>query len=153
MQQPVAPPLTATPAANSVHGLRLHPGPSGGISLYDLLAAQALRDTSAPAIFALGRAPLDFGGLLDQIDDVRTTLNDWGLGRGDRIAVLGARGPETAVALLGIACCATCVPLNSAAPVAELQRGLIETGAKALLVPTSVPGEVEELARRLGIVL
>ena len=106
------------------HGVGLHSGQAGGISVYDLISAQARRDANAPAIFAPGRAPLDFGGLLDQIDYIRTTLNGCGLGQGDRIALLGARGPEMAVALLGIACCATCVPLNSAAPVTETRTRL-----------------------------
>jgi acyl-CoA synthetase (AMP-forming)/AMP-acid ligase II/pimeloyl-ACP methyl ester carboxylesterase/acyl carrier protein len=45
------------------------------------------------------------------------------------------------------------VPLNSAAPVAELEQALVETGAKTLLVPTSAPAETRDLARRLGVLL
>lgn len=122
-------------------------------TLYELLSAQARRDPSADAILALGRPPLDYGALLDQIDGIRTALNDRGVGRGDRIALLGARGPEVAVALLGITSCAVCVPLNSAAPLTELERGLTETAVKALLVPATAAADVKGLALRLGIVL
>jgi acyl-CoA synthetase (AMP-forming)/AMP-acid ligase II/pimeloyl-ACP methyl ester carboxylesterase/acyl carrier protein len=122
-------------------------------SLFELLYLRAQKDPGAAAVVALGRTPLSFGALLDQFAHIRTTLNSRGLGRGDRIAVLGSRGPETAVALLGVACCATCVPMNPGAPSAELQHGLTETGAKALLVSEDASGDVKELARRAGIVL
>src|SRR5262245_57266155 len=112
-------------------------------SLYELLSGQAQHNASLDAILAPGRAPLTFGALLDQIDSIRTALNGHGLGRGDRIAVLGGRGPETAVAFLGVASCAVCVPFNATAPVAELERGLSETTAKALLVPATAPIDVK----------
>jgi oxalate---CoA ligase len=153
MPASVTEPVATTPAADRPQDGGSQAARIGGSSVYDLLSAQARRDASAVAILAPGRTPLDFGGLLNQIDYVRTALNGCGLGRGDRIAILGARGPETAVALLGIACCATCVPLNSAAPVTELERGLVETGAKALLVPETASVEVRELASRLGLAL
>ena len=122
--------------------------------MYELLSAQAQRDPNAAAILALGRTPLGFGALLEQIDNIRTTLNGCGLGRGDRIALLGGRGPDTAVALLGIASCAVCVPLNSTTPVTELEHGLSETGARALLVPTvAASAEMKDLAHRAGILL
>lgn len=122
-------------------------------TLYELLAVQAQRDPDAVAILALGRTPLTFGGLLDQIDNLRTVLNGCGLGRGDRIAHVGGRGPETAVALLGIASCAVCVPLNSSTPPTEMEKALEETKAKALLVPATTSVEMKSLARQLGIVL
>ncbi|MBX9775414.1 MAG: AMP-binding protein [Xanthobacteraceae bacterium] len=118
-----------------------------------MLSHQAQLNPGAAALFALGRVPLDFGALLNQFVDMRTTLNGCGLGRGDRVAVLGARGPETAAALLGVACCAVCVPMNPNAPLAEVQLGLAETGARALLVPATASADVKDLARRANIVL
>jgi len=118
-----------------------------------MLVAQAQRDADAAAILAPVRAPLAFGALLDQIKDVRTTLNRCGLGRGDRIALLAGRGPETAVAALSIACCAVCAPLNAATTPTELEHGLVQTGAKALLVPATVSSEVKDLAPQVGILL
>lgn len=122
-------------------------------SLYEILAIQAERDADAVAILAPRRAPLSFGALLDQIDHIRTTLNSWSLGRGDRIALLAGRGPDTAVAALGIASCAVCTPLNAAATSAELEQGLLRLGAKALLVPEIDTVAVKDLALRLGVAL
>jgi oxalate---CoA ligase len=122
-------------------------------SLYALIAVQARRNPDAAAILAPGRLPLNFGGLLAQIDHVRTTLNRCGLGRGDRIALLAGRGPETAVAALGIASCAVCVPLNDASALTELEAGLVQTGANALLVPATTDGAVKSLAVAAGISL
>jgi acyl-CoA synthetase (AMP-forming)/AMP-acid ligase II/acyl carrier protein len=128
----------------------LHAGHSAA-SLYELVVVQAQRDADAVAILAPGRSPLGFGQLLDQINRIRTTLNGCGLGRNDRIALLAERGPETAVAALGIASCAVCVPLNAAATPTELEDGLVQTGAKALLIPATTTVAVKSLASRVGI--
>ena len=122
-------------------------------NLYARLAAHARRDPDAAAVLAPGRVPLTFGGLLDRMDGMRTALNERGLGRGDRIALLAERGPDTAVAVFGIAGCAACVPLNPTAPVFELERSLAQTQAKALLVPASVSAAFRDTARRAGAIL
>ena len=145
-------PITGVRTADGPRVVGSHEGRSA-TSLYELLSAQAQRDPDAAAILALGRTPLTFGALLDQLDNIRATLNGCGLGRGDRIALLAGRGPETAVAALGIACCAACVPLNIAATPTELEHDLVETRAKALLVPETASAAVKDLARRMGILL
>ena len=122
-------------------------------TLYELLARHARRDGASAAILAPGRRPLSFAGLLDQIDAVRTALHARGLGRGHRIALLIDRGPEAAVAALGVASCATCAPLNAASPIKEIEQGLTQLTAKALLTPTRANDELRDLAGRLGIVL
>src|ERR1019366_5198614 len=96
---------------NRTRTIDLHPALPAR-SLYELIAVQAQRDVDAVAILAPDRSPLGFGSLLDQLDKIRTMLNGYGLGRSDRIALLAGRGPETALAALGIASCAVCVPLN-----------------------------------------
>ncbi len=57
------------------------------------------------------------------------------------------------MAALGIASNAVCVPLNDAATPAELEDGLVQTGAKALLVPATTTVAVKNLASRVGILL
>ena len=120
-------------------------------TLYELLAVQARCNPQAIAILSPGRDPLSFGALLDQIDEVRTTLNASGMGRGDRIGLLAPRGPETAVCALAIASCAVCVPLNPEATVAELEEGLRQTRAKAILVPATASDNLRDLLRRLEV--
>jgi len=122
-------------------------------NLLELLAVQAQRNPNGVAILAPRREPLSFAALLDQIGYIRTMLDGCGLGRGDRIALLAGRGPDTAVAVVGIASSATCIPLNAAATPAEVEHGLVQTLAKALLVPAGASTEVKEVAARVGIPL
>jgi len=127
--------------------------PDGVDTLYAVLSAWAAHDPDAPAILAPGRKTLGFGALLQQIDEFRKTLNDCGLGRGDRIALLTPRGPETAVAALAITCCAVCVPVNPGATAAEVATTLRETRARALLIPPEQNAATLELARQSGLPL
>ncbi len=122
-------------------------------NLYDVLRAQAERHPDAAAILAPGRAPRSYAGLLDRLDSIRTFLNGYGLGRGDRVAILAGRGADTAEIVLGITSCAVCIPLNAASPLVELEQSFIQTRAAALLLAATVTTEVKELARRLGILL
>ena len=122
-------------------------------TLYEVFAGHARRDATAAAILAYARPALSFGGLLNSIDTIRRALNHCGLGSGDRIALFAERGPDVVVAVCGIASCAVCVPLNPAAPPFELGQSLSQTRAKALLVATSTPTTLKNLAHRAGIKL
>ena len=124
--------------------------PQQAATLHAILNAQARRDPRALAILAPGRPPLSFAELMDRLEDVRLALNERGIGRGDRVAVLAERGADVAVAELAVASCATCVPLGPAPP-AELQQSLEQTKAQVLLVAASAPDPVKDLARRAGL--
>jgi len=120
-------------------------------TLYDLLAAAAADDPAAPAILALDRAPLTFGGLIAQIDATRSWLNHRGLGPHDRIAVVARRGPDTAVVALAAMCSAACVPLNPSSTQAECERAFSRIRVRTLLVPTGDDSPAREAARRMGL--
>ena len=83
-------------------------------TLYEIFAGHAQRHATAAAILAPARPALSFRELFDRIEAIRRALNHNGLGRGDRIALFAERGPDTAVAVCGIAGSAVCVPLNPA---------------------------------------
>ena len=53
-----------------------------------LLEHQAKRIPGAPAILALGRAPLTYGCLYQQVDKVGHALRAMGIGRHDRVAIV-----------------------------------------------------------------
>ena len=53
-----------------------------------LLERQAKRIPGAPAILALGRAPLTYGCLYQQVDKVGHALRAMGIGRHDRVAIV-----------------------------------------------------------------
>jgi acyl-CoA synthetase (AMP-forming)/AMP-acid ligase II len=62
---------------------------------------------SSPAILAPDRKPLSYGQLYRHIDHVLSLLNDYGLGRNDRIAIVlpnGLNGCRFFVCNAGAAC-------------------------------------------------
>ena len=114
------------------------------------LTEWAERDSRAPAILAPGRPALTIGALTDELESMRSVLAARDLGRGDRVAVLARHGPWAAVAILGVSCSATCVPLDPALPEAECAEALIAAGVRALLVPAGSDLPALQAARRLG---
>ena len=129
---------------------RAEPAPAG--TIHGLLAARGASDPEAAAILSPGRTDLSVGALTRQLNEIREFLNGRGLGRGDRVAVLAGLGPEAAVAALGVAGSAVCIPINPLAP-AELDAALTETSAEALLAPTGAEAPVREAADRHGLAL
>jgi len=115
------------------------------------LAVHAERAPDAIALVAPARTPLTYSHLVRQIDDVALALRGGGVARGDRVAIAVGHGPEMAVALLGTAAVATCVPLNPAYSAAELERHLSTLNARALIVPAGADSPARGVARRLGM--
>jgi non-ribosomal peptide synthetase component F len=86
---------------------------SQGLSIHNLLEAQAERAPDAIAIVAPGRTPLTYDRLHIYVSHVVEILNTRGLGRNDRVALVLPDGPEMAVAFIAIAAGATCAPPQS----------------------------------------
>ncbi|MCB1486290.1 MAG: AMP-binding protein, partial [Bauldia sp.] len=78
-------------------------------------------------------------------------LNAFGIGRGDRVAIVLPNGPEMATAFLSVAAAATTAPLNPAYRAEELEFYLGDIGPKAVLVAEEEEGPVVAVAHRLGI--
>jgi acyl-CoA synthetase (AMP-forming)/AMP-acid ligase II/acyl carrier protein len=74
-----------------------------------------------------------------------------GVGRNDRVAILLPNGPEMAVAILGVASCATAAPLNPAYLAEELDFYLSNLKAKALMVKIGTNSPARTVAQTLGI--
>ena len=79
--------------------------------LRQLIAAGS--DT-APAIATPAAQDLNFGALRALVERTVASLNEFGIGRGDRVAIVLPNGPEMAAAFIGIASCSTAAPLNPA---------------------------------------
>jgi acyl-CoA synthetase (AMP-forming)/AMP-acid ligase II/acyl carrier protein len=120
-------------------------------SLYDHLLAQTERAPGASAIVAPGRRLLTYQALLDQIDDVRSSLNSMGIGRNDRVVLALNNGPEMAVAFLATAACVTCVPLNPGYRADEFEFYMSRLNAKALIVDSDNDSPAKAIARELGL--
>ncbi len=95
---------------------------------------QAEQNPEAAAILALNRSPLTYGALYQQVQKIEGWLNNLGVNRNERVAIVLPNGPEMAVAFLAVAAGATIAPLNPAYRAAEFDFYLSDLGAKALLI-------------------
>jgi acyl-CoA synthetase (AMP-forming)/AMP-acid ligase II len=121
--------------------------------LFALLTEAARRDSAGVALLAPGRAPLSYGRLLAEVEAVAATLRGFGIGPGDRVAVVLPSGPEMAVAFLGITVGAACVPLNPAYLPGELEQHLRRVNVTAVMVEGGVASPAREVAQRLGLLV
>jgi acyl-CoA synthetase (AMP-forming)/AMP-acid ligase II len=106
---------------------------------------------SANAIGAPGRPSLTHGGLRSLIRNTSARLNALGLGRGDRVAIVLANGPEMATAFVSLAATLSTAPLNPAYRAEELEFYLSDIAAKAIVVARDEAGPAVAVAERLGI--
>ena len=116
-----------------------------------LLRHQAERIPDAPAILAPGRKPLTFGRLFQHVEAMGRVLRVMGISRRDRIAVVLPNGPELAVAILTVEAGATCVPLNPAYGIEELERYFSELHPRAVLIQAGTDSSARRAARARGI--
>ena len=80
----------------------------------------AAGEAAAPAIGAPDRSPLTHHGLQNLMHATVERLNAFGIGRGDRVAIVLPNGPEMATAFLSVAAAATTAPLNPSASSSSL---------------------------------
>ena len=104
-----------------------------------------------PAIGAPGRPALTFAALADLIDATIRRLNDLGLGRNDRIAIVLPNGPEMATCFMAVASGATSAPLNPSYRAEEFEFYLNDLNAKFLIVMRGVNSPALEVAAKLGV--
>ena len=108
------------------------------MTLLDLL--QHAGDPSQPALVAPDHAPLTYGQLAETVANLAATLNGYGLGRGDRIAIVMGNGPEMVVTFFAAAMCGTAAPLNPKYKQDEFAFYYEDTQAKALI---TLPDTIE----------
>jgi len=108
---------------------------------------------AATAIAAPSVRPLTYGELRDQVKYTVETLNGFGVGRNDRVAIVLPNGPEMATAFVGIAAGASAAPLNPAYRLEEFEFYLSDLGAKALVLEQGSQSPAREVALRLGILV
>ncbi len=121
-------------------------------TLIDLIAGGAADAVAIAAPGAApGAAPMTYAALREQADATTAALNATGVGRGDRVAMVLANGPNMAAAFLGVAAGAAAAPLNPQYRAEELEFYLTDLGAKALLVEAGVATVATDVARRLGV--
>ncbi len=117
-------------------------------TLAGLLADQ---DANSLAIGAPGRAWLTYGALRELASRVAEQLRGFGIGAGDRVAIVLPNGPEMATAFITIAQSAVTAPLNPAYRQEEFEFYLKDLKAKALVVLAGHEGAAVAAANACGI--
>ncbi|RJS27277.1 AMP-dependent synthetase [Corallococcus sp. H22C18031201] len=122
------------------------------MELADTLTGLLSRGADADlAVSAPGRPALTHGGLRALIQHTVRALNDLGLGRGDRIALVLPNGPEAATAFVAVASGATTAPLNPAYREEEFEFSLTDLRALALIIPQGMASPARTVAARHGL--
>jgi amino acid adenylation domain-containing protein len=120
-------------------------------SIDNLLGAAARRDSASPAILGLGRDPLSYRGLLDQIGSVTAALRDHGVRREDCVAIVLPNGPEMAACTLAVASWCCCAPLNPGYTATELDFYLSDLQPRAVIVEAGPESPIVAAAAARGI--
>jgi acyl-CoA synthetase (AMP-forming)/AMP-acid ligase II len=107
----------------------------------------------AVAIAAHEAKPLTYAGLRSVIHRTQRSLNELGIGRGDRVAIVLPNGPEMATAFLGVASATASAPLNPAYRKDEFEFYLEDLNAKALIIEAGSESPAIDAAERLGVAL
>jgi acyl-CoA synthetase (AMP-forming)/AMP-acid ligase II/acyl carrier protein len=119
-----------------------------------LIRPWANRTPDAVAIAASGPAPLTYAHLARQLEALLAQLNELGVGRGDRVALVLPNGPEMAVAFLAVASAAPCAPLNPDYRATEFDFFLSDLEARAIVLLAGAESPAREVAaaRRIPII-
>ncbi|WP_394833184.1 acyl--CoA ligase [Pendulispora rubella] len=108
-------------------------------TLYELLAGE----DNHPALLAPGKPPVTYGQLRENVLKLAAQLNQFGFGRGDRIAIAMINGPELITAFLAAATAGTSAPLNPKYKQEEFAFYYEDTAAKALITsPEGIPAAI-----------
>lgn len=89
------------------------------LAIWQIIRAHSERDTVA--IRAINGKGVSWRELSVFLDAVGHELNDLGIGRGNRVALVLPNGPEMAIALLTLASYTTVAPLNNRSTAAEFR--------------------------------
>ena len=107
----------------------------------------------AAAIAADDAPSLTYGAERALVDRTVASLNDLGVGRGDRVAIVLPNGPEMAAAFLAVAAAATSAPLNPSYRQDEFEFYMGDLGAKALIVEAGSASPAIVAAEKLRVAL
>ena len=95
--------------------------------------------------------PLRYRDLRALVHKTVADLNSFGLGRGDRIAMVLPNGPEAATAFLAIGAAAATAPLSRGLTSDEFEFNMTDLRAKALVVEAGIESAARAVATKLRI--
>jgi acyl-CoA synthetase (AMP-forming)/AMP-acid ligase II/thioesterase domain-containing protein len=120
-------------------------------TIHAMIAARATKEPDGVALEAPGRPSLTCAALLAHIRRSAAALQQLGLGRNDRVAVVLENGPELASMFLAAGSCATFAPLNPRYRETEFEFYMSDLGARALIVRAGADSPARPVARQMGI--
>lgn len=120
-------------------------------TIYELITIKADITPEVSAILAPGRSPINYLQVKQQIEETIGFLNNYGIGRNDRVAIVLPNGPEMALAFLSISSGATSAPLNPNYGATEFEFYLSDLNAKAVVILSGFESPVREVAQSLSI--
>jgi len=98
-----------------------------------------------------GAKPLRYRELRELVARTVADLNSFGVGRGDRVAMVLPNGPEAATAFVAIAAGAITAPLSPLLRPEEYQFNLSDLRAKILVVEAGTDSPARAVAQKLGV--
>ena len=120
-------------------------------TIYQQLGGELPDKQRAVALLAPERNDVGYADLLQHISSTVQALNQMGIGRNDRVAVILPNGPDMASAFVSIASGATCAPLNPNYRAKEYAFYLSDLNAKALVILDGMVTEAVDVATQLRI--
>lgn len=114
------------------------------MTLYDLL--QSTGNDHDNAILAPGKPTLTYKQVRDNITQLAATLNSYGIGPGDRVAIVMGNGPEVVLSFLAVAICSTAAPLNPNYKKEEFAFYYEDLRARALITLPGTAAIAQEAA-------
>jgi acyl-CoA synthetase (AMP-forming)/AMP-acid ligase II/acyl carrier protein len=136
---------------NKIHGFIVLRSMMNMDTVHELIRFSAINAPDTIAILGLNQRPLYYGQLYKYIQLIVSQLNEFGIGRNDRVAIVLPNGPQMAVAFLAISSGATCAPLNPSYTATEFNFYLSDLEAKALVVQHGIQSPAIDVAHSLGI--
>jgi len=117
----------------------------------DLLAHYGQHSPSSVAILAPSGAALTYGAFWTGMNEIVGQLRSFGIGRGDRVAVVLPTDADAAVATIAVAAGAVCVPLHPGFAADEWRRYFADLRVAGLLTRADVDSASRSVAYSLGI--
>jgi acyl-CoA synthetase (AMP-forming)/AMP-acid ligase II len=102
--------------------------------------------SQAAAVVAGDGPAVSYDQLRQQVDALAVKLSEFGIRRGDRVAIALPNGIEMLVSFLAASAAGTAAPLNPGFKLEEFRFYLADTRAKALIVPPGIPNVAREAA-------
>lgn len=124
---------------------------AGYYTIYQLIRDWAKATPEAIAIASPSHEPITYRQLVSHVDSIVKSLNEIGISRKDRIAIVLPNSCEMAITFLGVSCTAISVPLNPSNRENEIDVFLSDIPAKALIAQSGVDLAAVSAAQRRSI--